>query len=72
MPGGIKFFVESALSLIDLQQYPVVSQRTFLGIDMLTIAPVEVEELDVSPNLRLTLQEQLLEAVPMVLAVVKA
>ena len=72
MPGGIKFFVESALSLIDLQLYPVVSQRAFLGLDMLTIAPVEVEELDVSPNLRLTLQEQLLEAVPMVLAVVRA
>ena len=72
VPGGIKFFVESALSLIDLQLYPVVSQRAFLGLDMLTIAPVEVEELDVSPNLRLTLQEQLLEAVPMVLAVVRA
>lgn len=49
---------------------PQCSRNMSLGMDMLTMAPGEVEALDISRALRLELQEQFLQSLPQILSLV--
>lgn len=49
---------------------PPCSSKISLGMDMLTMAPGEVEALDISRALRLELQDQFLQSLPQILSLV--
>ena len=65
---GIQQFTQIAFSLLEIQSS--CSMLHSLGLDMLTMAPAEVEALDVSRTLRLELQEHLQHILPQVLQLI--
>ena len=72
-PEGIKHYIDSALSLIDLKMYPIVAPHTMLGLEMLVVVGTSGADEGADDTTNPTaVHEQLLSAFNAVLQIVDA